>query len=353
MGLRAPLAAWSWLRSRAGLASVGMGTALAGCGLADPSSTTLAPRSDFGDVSHRIFLQILWWDIGIFALVAGILLWAIFRFRERDPSALPAQVRGNARFELTWTIAPAVVLAFIAFPTVAAIFESQRAPAPNALRVRVIGHQFWWEFQYPDLGIATASELHLPAGRAVALELTSPDVIHSFWVPQLGGKRDAVPGQTNRILMTPNTTGDYPGQCAEFCGVSHANMRHMAVVHDSGSFEQWVAAQKAAPPEPAEGSPEAKGLAVFKASACVGCHRIQDVSGHEYDPKRDRFTWGPDLSHFGSRLTIAGAMMPNTRENLARWIKKPSAVKPGSLMPDLGLGDQEVAALVAYLRSLK
>ena len=322
---------------------VGLAALLAGCDLASPA-TTLTPQSDFGRLSHGLFLQVLWWDLGIFAVVAIVLLFAIVRFRERDPGALPPQIRGNARLELAWTIAPVIVLTFIAFPTVRAVFGTQAPPAPGALRVRVIGHQWWWEFQYPDLGIATASDLHLPAGQSVTLELSSPDVIHSFWVPQLGGKRDTPPGQVNRLLLTPTTPGVYPGQCAEFCGVSHANMRHAAVVQPATEFQAWVTQQKAPAAEPADGSPAAKGRDIFRASACIGCHTIRGVSGGII---------GPDLTHVGSRRTIAGGMLPNTPESLARWLRDAPAVKPGSLMPNLRLSDTEVAALVAYLGSLK
>lgn len=321
----------------------GLAVALAGCGLSSPA-TTLEPKSDFAALTHALFLQVLWWDLAIFVIVEAILLVAIFRFRERDPEAVPPQIRGNARFELAWTIAPAIVLTFIAFPTVAAIFRTQAAPPPNALRVRVIGHQWWWEFEYPDLGIATASDLHLPVGQPAVLELSSPDVIHSFWVPQLGGKRDTPPGQVNRLLLTPSASGEYPGQCAEFCGVSHANMRHLAIVQPAAEFRAWVERQKAPPVQPAEGTPAATGLEVFRASPCVGCHTISGVSIG---------TLGPNLTHFGSRLTLAGGMLPNTPEHLARWLRNPPAVKPGSLMPDLKLSDDQVTALVAYLTSLK
>ncbi len=322
---------------------MGLAALLAGCDLASPA-TTLTPRSDFGRLSHGLFLQVLWWDLGIFAVVAIVLLFVIVRFRERDPGALPRQVRGNAWLEFGWTVAPVIVLTFIAFPTVQAVFQTQAPPAPGALRVRVIGHQWWWEFQYPDLGFATASDLHLPVGQAVTLELTSPDVIHSFWVPQLGGKRDTPPGQVNRLLLTPAMPGVYPGQCAEFCGVSHANMRHAAVVQPAPEFQAWVNQQKGPAAEAVDGSPAAKGRDVFRASACVGCHTIRGVSGGII---------GPDLTHVGSRRTIAGGMLPNTPESLARWLKDPPAVKPGSLMPDLRLSDTDVAALVAYLTSLK
>lgn len=341
--LRVTLADLASTRLGVVLACTALATPLAGCGLSSPM-TTLTPKSDFGRVSHTIFLQVLWWDLAIFAVVATVLLVAIRRFRERDPAALPPQVRGNARLELAWTIAPAIVLTFIAFPTVTAVFRTQALPPPDALRVRVTGHQWWWEFQYPDLGITTASDLHLPAGRPVALEVTSLDVIHSFWVPQLGGKRDTLPGQVNRILLTPATPGVYLGQCAEFCGVSHANMRHAAIVQSAEEFQAWVTREKAAPAEPAEGSPASKGRELFQTYACVGCHAIRGLSGG---------VLGPDLTHVGSRRTIAGGVLLNTPENLARWLKDPPAVKPGSLMPNLRLADAEVAALAAYLTSLK
>lgn len=328
---------------RRAVAVVGLPGLLAGFGLASPA-TTLTPRSDFGRLSHDLFLQVLWWDLGIFVVVAVVLLLALVRFRERDPGSVPRQIRGDARLELAWTIAPVVLLTFIAFPTVRAVFQTQASPHVDAFRVRVVGHQWWWEFQYPDLGFATATDVHLPAGQAVVLEVTGPDVIHSFWVPQLGGKRDAIPGQLNRIMLTASTPGEYPGQCAEFCGVSHANMRHLAVVQAAPEFRAWVAAQQAPPAEPADGSPAAKGRDVFRASACIGCHTIRGVSAG---------TIGPDLTHVGSRRTLAGGMLPNSPQALARWLKDPPAVKPGSLMPDLRLSDPDVAALVAYLTSLK
>jgi cytochrome c oxidase subunit 2 len=317
---------------------------LAGCGLLDSPATTLTPRSDFGGTSHRIFLQILGWDTAIFLVVQVLLLVAIFRFRERDPGALPKQVRGSAALETAWTLIPAVILTFIAFPTVAAIFRTQGTPPANALRVRVVGHQWWWEFQYPDLGITTATDLHLPAGQPVSLDLASNDVIHSFWVPQLGGKRDAIPGDTNRIVLDAKATGRYYGQCAEFCGASHANMRHLAVIETPEAFAAWAARQKEPAPTPPDGTPAAAGLQLFRTGTCVGCHTVRGVSAGNI---------GPDLTHFGSRTTIAGGMLPNTDADLARWIRSAPRVKPGSLMPEHNLGDAELAALVTYLRSLQ
>ena len=328
-----------------GLLVLAVGLALAGCGLLDSPATTLHPRSDFGWISHRIFLQILRWDTAIFLVVQALLLIAVFRFRERDPAAsIPRQVRGSVALEIAWTLIPAVILTFIAFPTVAAIFRTQAAPPKDALRVKVVGHQWWWEFQYPDLGVVTATDLHIPAGRPVSLEIASVDVIHSFWVPPLGGKRDAIPGGTTRIVLTADAPGDYYGQCAEFCGASHANMRHRAVVDTPEAFTAWVAKQKEPAMTPPDGSAAAAGLGIFVAGTCVGCHTVRGVSGGGI---------GPDLTHFGSRKTIAGGILPNTPANLALWVRHAPAMKPGSIMPDQKLSDAEVAALVAYLGSLQ
>jgi cytochrome c oxidase subunit II len=328
-----------------GLLVLAIGLALAGCGLLESPATTLHPRSDFGGTSHRIFLQILRWDTVIFLLVQALLLIAVFRFRERDPAAsLPRQVRGSAVLEIIWTLIPAVILAFIAFPTVAAIFRTQAAPPKNALLVKVIGHQWWWEFQYPELGVVTATDLHLPAGRAVSLEIASSDVIHSFWVPGLGGKRDAIPGSLTRIVLTADTPGEYYGQCAEFCGASHANMRHRAVVEAPETFTAWAAKQREPAATPPDDSPAAAGLRIYLMGTCVGCHTVRGVSGGGI---------GPDLTHFGSRKTIAGGILPNTPENLTRWVRHAPAVKPGSVMPEQKLSDAEVTALVAYLLSLR
>lgn len=317
---------------------------VAGCELTRSPTSTLAPRSDFARDILRVYGLVFWVDLAIFLVVAGILTVVVLRFRERDPRALPAQVRGNPRLELTWTLLPALVLALIAAETVPAIFRSQAAAPPDALRVRVVGRQWWWEFEYPELGIRTATELHLPVGRPVVLELTSEDVIHAFWVPRLGGKRDAIPGRVNRLLLTPEVPGEYPGQCAEFCGESHANMRHRAVVHPPGGFEAWVARQQAPPPEPPEDSPAARGRAVFLTRPCAGCHTVQGTSGGRL---------GPDLTHVASRSTLAGGLLPNRPEVLRAWIQDPRGLKPGALMPAVPLGEPELEALVAYLESLR
>lgn len=306
---------------------------------------TLAPTTEFGRWIDHTYRVIAYWEVGIFAVVALGLIVAIIRFRARPGHKAQHDMHGHTGLELGWTLAPAVILAFIAVPTVRTIFRSQ-APAPaDAVQIKVVGHQWWWEFQYPALGITTANEIHLPVGKTANFELTSADVIHSFWFPGFGGKRDLIPGHPNKIWWTPEKTGLFRGQCAEFCGDSHANMRMRAFVDTQEDFEAWVAAQKAAPDSAAlHDASVAAGAKAFAGSACVGCHTITGVSAG---------VLGPNLTHVGSRTTLAGGIMDNTPENLAKWLKNPPQEKPGSLMPNLGLTDAQVKDLAAYLGSLK
>lgn len=304
--------------------------------------TTVIPRSDFArDILH--VYSIITWASAIIALVVFAALgWILLRFRDKPGAPLPVQTRGHTLLEIAWTVVPALVLLVIAIPTIQVIFRTQAAPPAQALEVTVLGRQWWWEFRYPALGIRTANELHLPAGRPVALRLEGPDVIHSFWVPQLGGKRDVVPGRLNRLTFTPQEPGEYWGQCAEFCGASHANMGMRVIVEAPDAFERWVAAQRVTPAAPA--GLAAEGKAVYARSACVACHTIRGLSAG---------VLGPDLTTFGSRGTVAAGMLPNTVENVAAWLKNPPALKPGAKMPALGLTDAEARAVATYLRSLK
>jgi cytochrome c oxidase subunit II len=313
---------------------------LGGCARDGPM-TTLIGRSDLARSILHVYGIITWVAVAIALVVGVVLLLVLVRFRSRD-DALPTQTRGHTALEIGWTVAPALVLLVIAVPTIQVIFRTQAPPPPSAVEITVVGHQWWWEFQYPALQVITANELHVPAGRSVALTLLGPDVIHSFWVPLLGGKRDVVPGRLNRLTFTADTPGEYRGQCAEFCGLSHANMGMRMVVDDPAAFERWVAAQKTTPAEPA--GPAAEGKAIYARSACVGCHTIRGVSSG---------TLGPDLTTFGSRHTLAAGMFPSTAETVAAWIKDPTALKPGSKMPALGLTDAQARAVAAYLLSLK
>jgi cytochrome c oxidase subunit 2 len=334
-------------RLRATLSLVAVAALTAGCGLVgwswDTPMSTVIPKSEFGRTTHSLFMLISWWSLGIFLAVEAGLLYACWRFRERPGAQVPRQTHGHTPLEIGWTIAFAVVLLVFAIPTVQVIFRTQDPPAPTALRVDVAGKQWWWEFRYPDLGFTTANELHLPAGQQVAFNLHAPDVIHSFWIPQLGGKRDVVPQRVNRIVLTPEVPGEYPGQCAEYCGESHANMRMRVVVHDRAGFDAWVKAQQAPPVEPQEPLAQ-QGKALFTQQACVGCHAVRGLSAGVI---------GPDLTHFASRRTMGANLLPITPENLVRWIETPAHLKPGNRMPDLGLRGEQSRALAAYLLTLK
>lgn len=324
-----------------GVAVIVSALALGGCAWDLPQST-LQARSDLAREILGLYALITWAAIGIATVVCVVLGWVLLRYRARPGAPVPRQTRGHTGLEIAWTLAPALVLLVIAVPTIQVVFRTQGAATPGALEVVVRGWQWWWEFRYPDLDVVTANELHLPAGRPVVLRLEGADVIHSFWVPQLGGKRDVIPGRTNQITLTPETPGVYPGQCAEFCGASHANMRMLVVVHPPGDFERWVAGQRAPAAEPT--GEAAAGKAVYTRAACVGCHTIRGVSAGLV---------GPDLTHFGSRRTVGAGLLPATLDNVAAWVRDPAAIKPGVKMPALGLTEAEARALAVYLLSLE
>jgi cytochrome c oxidase subunit 2 len=314
---------------------------LTGCSGPFPQSVFHA-RSDFAVELDGLFWNVFWWAVVVFLIVETLLLVAIARFRARPGAAMPKPVHGHTLLEIGWTLAPALILVFIAVPTMRTIFSTAGHAAEGALRVEVIGHQWWWEYRYPTLGVSTANELHLPVGTPVQVEMTSADVIHSFWAPGLGGKRDLMQGRTNRIAFRADSTGEYWGQCAEFCGASHANMRFTTVVLAPDAFDRWVAGQRAPASEPS--GPAAEGKAIYARSACVGCHTIRGVSGGVV---------APDLTHFGSRKTLAAGLYPNTVDHVARWILDPPAMKPGAKMPSLGLTAAEARAVATYLTGLK
>jgi cytochrome c oxidase subunit 2 len=314
---------------------------LAGCGLDGPQ-TTVVPRSDLGHAIHDLFMTISGWALVIFVVVEALLIWVVVAFRDRPGRPEPRPVHGHLGLEIAWTLVPVVIVLSIAVPTVVTIFRTQAPAPPGALRVEVTGHRWWWQVRYPDWGVTTANEVHLPVGRPVDLVLTSADIIHSFWVPQLGGKRDLVPGKVNHLVLTVQAPGEYPGQCAEFCGISHANMRLLVVAELPAEFEAWARRQAGGPLPPT--GEAARGLEAFLAGGCAACHTIQGVTGG---------VLGPDLTHVGSRRTLASGILPNTPGDLAAWLRDPPALKPGVLMPKTPLSDAQVSALVAYLGSLR
>jgi cytochrome c oxidase subunit 2 len=318
--------------------------ALSACSPTDPQNI-FDPRSDFTRMIADLFWQIIWWAVGVFIVVELALVYAIFRFRRRAGQGLPPQIHGNTRLEIAWTIAPALVLASIAVPTVQIIFKTYEVPSgPDVLTIDVIGRQYWWEYRYPGTNVVTATDLHVPVNRTVVLRITGADVIHSYWIPKLGAKRDAIPGHINTIWFKAEQVGVYEGQCAEFCGLQHANMRLRVFVDDQATFEQWLRANSQPAREPT--TPEQqRGKELVVRGTCAGCHAIDgtDAKGKV----------GPNLTHFASRSRIA-AILPNTTENLDRWLANPDEVKPGNLMAAVRvLNPQDRQAIIAYLQSLQ
>jgi cytochrome c oxidase subunit II len=319
-----------------------------GCRLHDYPQSSLNPQSDYAWSIQHLLEKLTFWVVVIFAVVQLLIVYVVIRFRARPGAPAPKPVHGNTALEIAWTVAPAIILALVAVPTVLTIFQTQAAPPANALHIKVIGHQWWWEFQYPDLGITTADEMHIPVGRPIAIDLESADVIHSFWVPAMGGKRDVVPSHTNHINFKADSTGTFPGQCSELCGVSHANMRMELMAETPATFDAWVAEEKAAPPEPDTTSLAGRGKQEFVNGVCITCHTIDGISAG---------ILGPNLTHFASRTTFAGSDYANTTENLTNWLTAPQDRKPGVIMNwktlSVTLTPDQVKALVAYLQTLK
>jgi cytochrome c oxidase subunit 2 len=346
--------------------------ALVGCSPEHYPQTALLPISDFAHIGDHIQDQTLYWAVGVFVLVEGALLYAVFRFRGRPGDPEPKQVHGNTTVEIIWTVVPALILAAIAVPTVKGIFSTAEQPGDDALTVEVVGHQWWWEFRYPDYGLVTANEMVIPAGRTVHLRQHSADVIHSFWPPRMAGKRDVFPGRETRLWFKTDSTGLFPGQCAEFCGIQHARMAFHVRSETAADFEKWVArmsvlgapAAPAAAPVPAGDSLRtasaganlqqpapadplaAQGEQLFKTKGCIGCHSLQSKGA-------PTALIGPNLANVGERAYIAAGWLRNTDENLEAWIQNPQGLKKGVLMPNLGVKPDEAKALRAYLRAHK
>ncbi|MDQ4149932.1 MAG: cytochrome c oxidase subunit II [Actinomycetota bacterium] len=281
--------------------------------------------------------------VAVFVIVEGALLYIIIKYRRRSDRDQPTQVHGNTRLEILWTLIPVLLLTIVAFRTVGGIFESAQEPT-NPLEVSVTGHQWWWQFRYEESGLLTANEVHVPVGRPVQFTIRSADVVHSFWVPKLGGKQDAVPGRVIKTTYLAPRAGEYLGECAEYCGLSHANMRLRVVAHPPAEFDRWHSEQMQNAAQPTDPL-AARGAQLFATGQCVGCHTVKGTPAQG--------VVGPDLTHFASRRTFAGSIFERTDENLAKWLADPPEQKPGAKMPDLNLRDDEIQALVAYLQTLR
>lgn len=286
----------------------------------------------------------------IFVVVFILLLYSVVKFRRQtnDDGREPPQVYGSNQVELAWTIIPILIVVALFMATARVIASVQkRGRLDNAIEVVAIGHQFWWEYRYPTLGVVTANELHVPVSddshpTPTYIKLLSADTDHSFWIPRLAGKTDLIPNHPNSMWIDPHEVGVYLGQCAQYCGTQHAKMLLRVYVQPRADFDRWIQQQR----QPAsEGSAAAQGQRIFETTACINCHSVAGTvaNGH----------FGPDLTHLMSRDTIAAGAATNTPQNLRQWILNPDVIKPGSLMPAMQLSDQDLDALTAYLETLR
>ena len=314
---------------------------LAGCA---GSPTMLAPASENASMITNLFMILFTIAVIVFVIVEFLLFYSVIRFRRKPTDGMPNQIHGNTKFEIAWTAAPAIVLAIIFVLTWQTLSALATIPT-DSLKITVTGHQWWWEVSYPDLGVLTANEIHVPVGKSIAFSLESKDVIHSFWVPELGGKMDLIPGHTNRMWMRPTEVGTYHGQCAEFCGMSHANMRFQIIVETQDQFDAWVAAQTLPAAVPTSALAQ-QGAQVITTAGCQACHSINGVAAMIGKV-------GPNLTHVANRQQIASGLLDFNADNVRTWISNPPGVKPGSVMPKLPLTPDQIEALVAYITSLK
>ena len=327
------------------------GAATARANVTQPFSPTniFAPASTPARAIFGLSLFVLAVTGAIFLIVFALLLYSVVKFRKRkdDDGVEPPQVYGSNQVELAWTVIPVLIVVALFMATARVIASTQRnARSGHAIEVIAIAHQFWWEYRYPALGVVTANELHVPVSDGdhvapISITLLSSDTDHSFWVPRLAGKTDLIPNHPNRMWIDPHEVGLYLGQCAQYCGTQHAKMLLRVYVQPKDEFDRWVQQQSQAP---LLGGSASAGQHVFESTACINCHTVAGTLAH------GRF--GPDLTHLMSRDTIAAGAAANTPENLKRWIRNPDAIKPGSLMPAMQLGDQELNVLTTYLETL-
>lgn len=341
------LTGWNARKKGAVLGMVG----LAGILLASVSTNAQERPSVLDPAGPRAArIADLWWvmfglSAVVFAIVMGLVVAAVFRGR-RGPDPDDRSFFTSSTFVvLGGAVIPFVILMIVFGSTLWTLIANARADDPAAVPIEVVGHQFWWEVRYPGQDVVTANEIHIPTGQPVQIHLTGADVIHSLWVPQLSGKLDLIPGQTNTLWLEADEPGVYRGQCAEYCGIQHAHMAFLVVAQPPDEFAEWLDQLREPANEPVADTLVERGQEIFLGSACVYCHRVAgtNASGE----------LGPDLTHLASRRTLAAGTLENNLGNLAGWIVDPQTIKPGNKMPATNLTSEELQALLAYLMSLR
>jgi cytochrome c oxidase subunit 2 len=307
-------------------------------------TTVLRPGTQQAHDILSSFYIMLGVAVFIFALVAGLVIYVSVRFRRREGDPEPKQFSENVKLEVLWIAIPTLIVIGLFVVTVRVMSVVNPPVLDRKPDLVVVAHQWWWELHYPQAGVTTANEVHLPVGRLLLLRLVSDDVVHDFWVPSLGKKVDIIPGHPNHLWLTINRPGTYLGTCDEFCGAQHAWMRIRVIAQPPEEFDSWLRHQElpASPPSTDQAS---KAVGIFMEKNCVNCHSI---SGLETSGRV-----APDLTHLAGRETLASGVFANTPANLFMWLKNPQAIKPGCHMPDLHLSDDQVKYLEAYLGGLK
>jgi cytochrome c oxidase subunit 2 len=307
------------------------------------SGSIFSPASPEAQAISHLFVVVLWICAAIFAIVAGLVGYSLAKYRWHEGAADPEQVAGNKQVEIIWTAVPFVIVLVIFGLTIRAMQQSDPPAPPGPPDLVVIGHQWWWEIRSPKLGYVTANEIHIPVGEPVSVRLDTVDVLHEFWVPQLTRKMTTVPGAGNHVWLHADRPGLYQGVCSEYCGTQHAWMRLEVIAEPRAQYDAWVRRQQQAAAT-ASGA-AARGLRLFGELTCVNCHSIKGVV--------ETTNAGPNLTHVATRRTLGSAIVPNTPENLRRWLADPQQIKPGAKMPNFKLSPGQLDDLLAYLGTLQ
>ena len=348
---------------------------LMACNPEGPQSTFDA-QGPVSEIQKNLFLFTFWIAVIVFIVVEGAILFVTFRYRRKNDE-LPVQTHGNLKLEITWTIIPAIIIVIIAIPTVIGIWQTQVMPdEEDSLVINAVGHQWWFEFNYPSEEVVTANELHLPEDTNVIVNIESQDVLHSFWIPKIAGKVDMVPNHENQLWIKADNPGLYYGQCAEFCGVAHAMMRFRVIVHTNEDYQNWLEYMRTPPQDLVSGSDEDEGRKLFVGN-CSMCHTYDSYKKAAYhkeinsqynrweewkkDKENSAIVSAPNLTHFGNRITLGAGLKENNYDNLVKWIEDPDSIKIGTRMKNHAaiyttentLSDLEIEQIAKYLLSLK
>ena len=348
---------------------------LMACNPEGPQSTFDA-QGPVSEIQKNLFLFTFWIAVIVFIVVEGAILFVTFRYRRKNDE-LPVQTHGNLKLEITWTIIPAIIIVIIAIPTLIGIWQTQVMPdEEDSLVINAVGHQWWFEFNYPSEEVVTANELHLPEDTNVIVNIESQDVLHSFWIPKIAGKVDMVPNHENQLWIKADNPGLYYGQCAEFCGVAHAMMRFRVIVHTNEDYQNWLEYMRTPPQDLVSGSDEDEGRKLFVGN-CSMCHTYDSYKKAAYhkeinsqynrweewkkDKENSAIVSAPNLTHFGNRITLGAGLKENNYDNLVKWIEDPDSIKIGTRMKNHAaiyttenkLSDLEIEQIAKYLLSLK